>query len=460
MTEIISKELMYQPVVNNHSTTVFRKVSPQGTSTSLVQSSSSAYGPVEFIIPPSVFNPSKSRLNFEVSVEEVSTKYTWIDANALTAISRIVLYDSATGNLWCDVSNMDLYAKMTSSVATHYDEFKTKGGAATVAFASGATAAATSRLYVNEDIVKSNSNANYTRTGTNLATNNLYESRQQLFVSAVGGTNAYSHAINFSIPFSAFKFTALSVDRMLYVPSNLILQVYFSPTDNYAWTSDSATAPQTNPVSIVANKLTINNVALQLANEGNLAIVSQVIDRVMKEGISIPIGYPTVTRQSLTTAAPSYQLTLSKAYGSRILAILTAAFTAGSSAVNARSSHTRGNLTYYNTFINNVAIKYPNGFNCLASEDFYYGAQAYLKNSVVQNITDYINAEYVLIDSFFGEKPIHELDVTQIDGLDVGNSTASWSFAGTLSGSETATYATAIVGQKMLSLTNQGSIVS
>jgi hypothetical protein len=64
--EQISPELKYAPVVNNHSTIAFRKISPQGVSTQIALSSASSIGPTEFIIPPSVWNPSRSRLNFQI----------------------------------------------------------------------------------------------------------------------------------------------------------------------------------------------------------------------------------------------------------------------------------------------------------------------------------------------------------------------------------------------------------
>lgn len=463
MTEVISKELQYQPVVSNHSTTVFRKVSPQGVATGLTLSSSAAYGPVEFILPPSCMNLSKSRLNFQLELPDpgATVRANWVDANALSLISRIVLYDSATGNLWCDVSNVNLYGAMTVPSGTKYDDFKTKGGLGTQGTNSQTMPilAADSQPVRTEDICKSNSLVNVTHANVAMAGTsgvNSYEGRKYLFL----GRDSEKSFVDYSIPFSAFKFTALATDKQIYCPSNLILQVYFAPTNNFAWYSTSITDPTSGTAAAVASG-TINSVSVQLANEGNLAIVSQVIDRVMKEGLSIPIPYPTLTRQSIASSTNhSYQLTLSKAYGSRILAIISAPFSEGQTAINYTNSHVRGTLSNYNTFINNVAVKYANGYNCLLSEDYYYGNQDYLTGSAVQNIGEYIYAEWIHVDSFFGEKPIASMDGTEIDGLDVGSSTASWSIAATYGGAVAATWATAVIGQKMLTLTNQGSMVA
>ena len=44
MTEIISPELEYKTMINNHSTTLYRKISPQGISTAISLSASSSVG--------------------------------------------------------------------------------------------------------------------------------------------------------------------------------------------------------------------------------------------------------------------------------------------------------------------------------------------------------------------------------------------------------------------------------
>ena len=83
----------------------------------------------------------------------------------------------------------------------------------------------------------------------------------------------------------------------MYCPANLVLQVYWNATDNFAWSSGSITNPTTATVASIGATAYINNVALQLANEQNLSIVSKITQQVMSSGISLPIAYPTTTRQ-------------------------------------------------------------------------------------------------------------------------------------------------------------------
>lgn len=456
MSESISPELNYSPVVNNHSTVIFRKVSPQGAS-SVTLSATSSVGPTEIIIAPSVFNPSKSRLNFTLSIGAPTvSNYNWVNANALSTISRFVVYDSATNALLCDISNFSQYASLVTPSGTSFSDFATKS----VTMNSVALPAATTTNGVYEDIYKSNDLTNPIFSGvgaigglSNPTGPNSYFSRQQVGVGAI--TSAV--VVDYSIPLSSVKHSFLSLDRNCYVPSNLVAQIYFSATDSFSWQNASNTNPAAATVASVASA-TISNIALQLANEGNLAIVSQVINKVMTSGINIPIAYPTTTRQAVSgTTAPSYQLQLTKGYGQRILALLTAPFSSG--AINTTNEHARGVVTYYNTFLNNVALKYPNGFDATKSEDYIYGNREYLKNSTIQTSGEYIFAEWLHCDSFFGEKPLHLLDQTQIDGLDVGTQSSTWSIQATQSATTAYNWITVILGQKMLSLTSSGVMI-
>lgn len=461
--EQISDELKFAPVVNNHSTLAFRKISPQGVSTAIALSSASSVGPTEFIIPPSVFNPSKSRLNFQLELPDpgATVAVNWVDANLLSTISRVVLYDSNTNAVWLDCSNFEKYAALVVPAATPYDDFKTKATAwqSTTYAQTLGILGTNSAPFPCEDIQKSNSLVNVTPLNTAAAGTtafNSYEGRRYL----LAGTDSEKSYLDVSLPLSAFKFTALALNKNLYNPANLVLQIYWNSTDNFAWSSASTTNPTTTAASIGATAY-INNVSLQLANEQNLSIISKISSQVMSSGVSIPIAYPTTTRQAISSStAHSYQINLTKGYGQRILALLTGAFSVGSTAVNARNSHIRGTISNYNTFMNNIATKYANGYDCTLGQDFYYGNREYLEKSTIQNIGEYAVAEWVHIDSYFGDKPICEVDQTIIDGYDVGATASAWQVQATLSSAAAATWITAIIGQKMLTLSSQGSMVA
>jgi hypothetical protein len=451
--EVFSPELDYDTRVLNASTSIYRTIVPQASSTPSISQNSSV-GPVEFVIPASVFNPKKSRLNFTLSAPSAgaSPTFSWVNANALTMINRIVLYDVSTNAVWLDCSQFNSYASLTSTSGTCQSEFFSKGGSGSATPSAGNPA---------EDIMKSNSTNNYTvnMSGTVLDVGalNSYMGRRQKFISADNTAFTY----DFSIPFSAFKHTALAMDKQIYNPSNMILQVYFNGTDSYAFTSISATAVTT--VTSIPVGASLSNLSISLCNEGNLEVVGQVIETVMKSGISIPIGYPTTTRQSIaSSASQAYQVQLTRGYGQRILAIISAPFSTavgGGSGIATANIHGRGNITFFNTFINNVALKFPNGYDCTKSADYYIGNKEQLVGSALQNLAEYISCEWLHSDSFVGDKPLCHLDTSIISGLDVSNQSSTWQIQANLSANTAYTWITAIIGQKVLTLSNSGSVV-
>jgi hypothetical protein len=460
MSEQISNELNYSPVVNNHSTTIFRKLTPQGNSSATLSSAGSV-GPVEVILAPSVMNLARSRLNFTLNITANSTfnTYNWVNSNALTTISRLVLYDSATNAMLADINNFAQYASLTTPSGTSFSEFSTKS----VPMNSGALPSASTPNGFYEDIHKCNDLTNPILSGTASISGlagptgpNSYFSRQQCMPSALTGTSSDVY-VDYSIPLSAIKHSIFALDKNIYSPSNIVLQVFFSPTDTFCWKNTSGTDPATTPVSV--DGASITNIAVQLAQEGNLAIVSQVINRVMSSGISLPIAYPTVTRQAITNSTnPSYQLQLTAGYGKRILALITAPFTSGS--INTNCEHRRGVLTNYNTFLNSVPLKYTAGYNCLtASEDWYFGNREFFKDSAVQTVGEYIFAEWAHIDSFVGNDSLWKLDQTKIDGLDVATQSSTWSINATQSDTSSYNWITAIIGQKVVNFTSSGTMV-
>jgi hypothetical protein len=461
MSEKISSELDYSPVVSNHSTVLYRTVAPQGAN-SLASNVTSSVGPTEFIIPPSCFNLAKSRLNFTIQLAAGGADLTnVINANTLTTISRITLYDSATNALWCDISNVNQYASLLVPACTDFKEYSTKAFRSTtpVTAANAADAITAARLVTVEDISKVNKTTNLTGDNGDLWPENPYFSRRQFYLGGTAG-NAIN-ALDISIPLSAFKMSVLSSDKVMYCPSNLVLQVYWAPNNNYAFkcTAADPVAPDTGDVSLTT-AINISNISLTLANEGNLAIVSQIINKVMASGISLPIAYPTSTVYSSSdnATAHSYQLSLTRGYGNRILAIVTAPFTRSTVAKNNLHERLAGDTSQYNTFLNNVAIKSQAGFSIASSQDYFVANREYLEGSVIQSLGEYVLGEWVHIDGFFGEKPIKDVDQHEIDGLDVGAQSSTWQIQATTAAASY-NWATIIIGQKQLSISNQGSMV-
>jgi hypothetical protein len=457
MSEKISSELDFSPVVSNHSTIVYRNVAPQG-SNSVTTSITSTVGPTEFIIPSTCFNLAKSRLNFNITAAAGGAgNFTHINGNLLTSISRITLYDAATNALWADISNVNSYASLVVPACTDFKDFSTKAFA-TTNFSEVSLAGAQSKGV--EDISKCNLTVgNFCGDGaatSDLALQNFYFSRRQYYNQATADTAAY---LDVSIPLSAFKLSVLAADKVLYSPSSLCLQVYWNAVNNYANLGTNQANPNTGALS-VATAFVLGNISLSLACEANLAVVSQIINKVMTSGVSIPIAYPTVTRQSLGAAtSQSYQLSITSGYGQRILALFTAPFSVAAGAQNT-NVHLRGPLTTYNTFLNNVPILTASGFDASKNQDYMIANREYLEGSVIQCNGEYINGEWVHIDNFTGCKAVKDINQHEIDGLSVMGQSSTWQIQANQSGAGVGyAYVTVIVGQKQLTISNQGSLI-
>jgi hypothetical protein len=457
--ENISKELNYSPIVNNHSSLVYRTISPQAGGNVNLNNGSSV-GPSEFIIPPSCWIPELTRLSFDINIPGKANVATFVHANLLTLIDRITVYDTATSNLLLDCSNFHKYASLMSSAGTKLTDFLTKS-----AVESGTNSAyvglSTAQDNPLEDISRNLQTVNDNAIDTDIVVANNTQ-RRQFYIGADDATAANGDVyLCVNIPFSALKMTALASDKIWYSPSSLVVQIYWSSTTQFAFTATAITSPVTGAAAIDTQAVIVKP-ELYLANEGNLAIVSQVISKVMSGGgIQLPIAYPTVV-QTVTTATTdqSFQYQLTRGYGNRILALVTAPFS--TVGLNQANFHPRYITSFYNTYLNNVAILAPSGFigdlATARSTDYALANKRFLVGSVIQNGNDYRLAEWVHIDGFFGNKPLHEVDQHQVDGLDVTAQSSTWQLQSVVT-SAAYRWCTAIIGQKTMILSAQGTMV-
>lgn len=471
--EMLSPELDYTVKVHNHSTVVYRSIVPQGASSTTLGTSSGVIGPIDLILPPTCFCPSKSRLTFDVNLGALvsgstgtTNLFRWVNANLGTMLNRVTLYDSATSAVICDVNNFE---KWTSQIAPATEPLESYLGKTTNQGATNVYPSVTEGLakcVPLDNIVRNNviGTANFSGETTGVVVGGDYTGRRLFYISPSTtneGTTVYlSVSFNFD---DIFRFTALALDKNLYNPANMVLQLYFNPNDSFQFGCPSATDASTK-VSVGVGA-TVSNIKIQLACEANLAIQAQTINMIMNQGVTIPVAYPTVTRQSFSqTTAPSYNLVLTAGYGKRILFLATSPFNSTALAIQNNHPVTRGNagnngtLVQYQTTLNSVPIKTPAGFDCSKGEDWTIGNKMYLQHSPTQSLSYYLQ-DWVHFDNWTGETPISHVDQTKVDGIDVSNQSQTFQFTATTS-NIAQTWITSIVGQKLLALTKQGAMIS
>lgn len=450
MTETFSPEITYASEVSNHSSILYRTLQPQN-SNNVTTSVTSSVGPTSFLVSPCVWNPAKSRLQFNINCPAQGVgNIPFINANLLTSIARVVVTSVQTGAVLMDCSNFEKYASLVTPVSTKLDKFLTK--ASYLGALSGTQAG--SQLRTLEDIGKCSAPGNVAGNANDLGAENPYFSRKQLYI----GTANTAAFLDVSIPLEAIYNSFLGMNKDIYHPENLSIDIYWNSLNNYASIGTAVGNPTTGAAS-VATVFTITNINLLLATEANLKVQSQIISQVMGAGLSIPFGFPTCVRQgTLTGTAHSFSINLTSAYGRKILAIITAPFSAAGTA-NVNNIHIRGNISLYNSFLNSIPIKYQAGISSLLSQDYWIANKEYLEGSAVQTEGEYISGEWFHCDGFVKPGPLCALDDHVVDGLSMDLSQSTYQWQATIAPATDYIYVTVILGQKILNLTSQGVMV-
>lgn len=139
--------------------------------------------------------------------------------------------------------------------------------------------------------------------------------------------------VNWQIPFSNFKHTALALDKdMFWGGEKLILTLTFAPQQSYAHESKSDTNMITNAQALqLAN--TISNLSIQLAEQHSQGIVEQVKSQVRNAGISINFQFPSIAKMTTDNSGTfSYVHRLNIAKGSAVQRIYHALYRNSGSA--------------------------------------------------------------------------------------------------------------------------------
>jgi len=454
MTDIDSS-LDYSVRDHTHSTLHFRNVAPQ-TSGDVALSASSTSGPTSFIISSSVFNPSKSRLNFEIQLPAGTvSEINFVQSNLLKAISRITIYDQNTSAILADINNVGNTYSMLNPIATKFDEFVHKSQPLLPAVTQAAA-----RVIPYENMGKVLGAGNYLGAIDTGAQNPFFQLR-----NAITSTAGSITVLQCSIPFSAFNHSFFALDKFVYSPSNLQIDVYWSGFSTFAWLGTSATNLTTAAAVVASCTLTGSQMLLQLCTEGNVQLASQVIQKTMSSGLSLPIGYISSAKFVIgASTSQSWTIPLTAAYGKKILYTAFAPFhttetlaTANNHSRNGTSAGTTV-ITSYNTFINSIPILSPAGFDVSARGDDYTVAnKQYIEGSAIQNVYDF-TYNWVHVDNYARTK-LCELNPSEVDGLDVVSQQANYQLQATTTSTALNWYL-AICGQKTLSISSQGVSVN
>ena len=271
----------YRPSVMADSDYKMTRLVQNTGANSVTISTSQAVATIE--LPAVSMNLAKSWLNFTVSVPANSTANQYTFAYRDTPpIQRLELFTRG-GKYLCDISNFSniyqAFGQRTKSIEDYHG------------FSDGA-------------VVKTAVN--------DLTTNRL--------IRGGDGTTAAAVAVNFKIPGHELYNTILSLDKSVYFGEVLQLRITFGSSDSIGFWATGATGA--TPIT-TGTPITLTNLNYFLAQEQNPRVVNDLIQTVSTEGMSLVVPFVHSYKTSATAADTAVSIRLSRGHGQSVERIYT-----------------------------------------------------------------------------------------------------------------------------------------
>jgi hypothetical protein len=284
--QIISPQLDYSSKVYNHPSPLYVKITPLSGGTTITPQVSSVLGPVSFQIPSKVVNLARSYISFNLLLTAEALKFFNVHGNLASVFNRVTLSTVGSNVILADINNVSNYVDMVAPVATRYKDFVDKPSPFKFLPDATLSTLVKSKLTTVEDISCAYSAVNPTpinwTTGAAVASTSPSPSpysESTLLPRYVysSGTVSVDNYLSVRIPLSAFKFTALAIDRDLYFAGETLnLDLYFEAATKWVFTNiTTAARPDTTPAAITAASLAngITDLTLNVCCEQNIICI-------------------------------------------------------------------------------------------------------------------------------------------------------------------------------------------
>ncbi len=415
---VISPELNYESGRSIHPSPLVVQIQPINNLSTFDLSNSAVYGPVSFLINSRVMSLSKSTLEWKIACAS-STTFNWYQACMGTQISRITLTTQATNQVVFDLSNFDRFCSGVGPVCTSDDALKNSYSSLWSNSATAVPALATSAATGPDGPLSmfNASNAIVNPDGLNQQYSGGYTPRRLLYVS---GTTSGTDELAVSLKLGDIPMSIFSLDKLMYFGGeNLMLDVYFSPINKFAWKATNATEPVTGAAAI-ASTMTVSDLKLKVVCEQNQETVREIVSKVNSSGLQLNFAYPYCYKSYLTGTAHSINLNLSRGFGSTLLAAITVPFNPTESLATAQDHSVQTAFVYgntacnYNTYMDNIPIMTNSNIDVFAGQTFFYNKD-HLRNSIIKSAQQY-GVDFAHIDSFCADA-LCEVDQTLESGM-------------------------------------------
>lgn len=278
----------------------------------------------QFNIPNSVYNFSRSYLQFDVSeVKQTTYSSFYVDSAPLNSIRL----QSSRGEILVDIQNSQVYSRISSlfksvdnckygvSSAALLQNATNQANLGNIAYTSRTTANLSVNLASDSQVV--DDNAGTSSTISALTTAQGFIKIQHLVTSALDTAQAFRYKIDLD---SICSGTIMGVDKDLFLNDNLLLTLYFQPYNQWGFKSavDGAT-----PLILTAAPV-VTNFNLYLAEQMNVNLIENYRSAV-NSGVKMVVPYVQANQLSTPAAAGyvSMSSNLSSGMGLKLKRIIT-----------------------------------------------------------------------------------------------------------------------------------------
>jgi hypothetical protein len=267
----------------------------------------------------------------------------------------------------------------------------------------------------------------FTSATTAFHPENTNENSYRHYIQQVATANTTT---NYSVQFrlkDLLPHTICALDQLLYFGGcQLQFDFYLNSIDFIGYLATNTTI-STSTVDAELPALTFSNFEFNLCVENNVNAISNIVQKVKNEGLTIPIPYIYGSKTTIG-ASTSHQVNqvITRSGGSSLLFVAYAPFTNSTTRdiINSHSLITSGavtgqatyviNVKSYNTSLDNVFIKSQSTISVEKGEHHLYN-KVELRDSALQGLEALTN-DFVHIDSWLG-KSLCNYDPSIEDGL-------------------------------------------
>ena len=308
-------------------------------------------------LPPDVFNPSKSKLEFTLSIQQsvdfntLDGYYTYVWKDIITPIRTLQLYTSSN-TLICDIQNFNYYSKVVRKPCTTFTDFMTKPLLFGSNYSNNVHYSGTGSflqpnnqrffedhpeaMYVDNGVVitMAQSSTLFCRNDGSVSNKNYIEPQyfevSNLGIVDVGGNDAVlpDMVFNISIELRDIKNSFFSLNRDVYFGENetVYLKITWNGRTSIAFAGDGEKNPSNNP-RLYNNVMNIENIHLVLACQQDEVKIKNIKNQILTSGLSIPIDYNIFYSSNVLVNGPTFTIKYNRIHGQKLKYIFVSFFT-------------------------------------------------------------------------------------------------------------------------------------